>query len=101
MDQEPMQHTDPNSAVMRLAVVGAGRPLNSYSGAPVAAIRLAVTGLARPRREGGRAPTRPCETDREIATAAASIAPGVIVGHCSGATGLEPLTPHETFLRIR
>jgi len=38
-----------------------------------------------------------CVPDAEIAAAAAAIAPreGLIVGHCSGATGLDALAPHE------
>lgn len=35
--------------------------------------------------------------DREIANAAAAIAVGPLVGHCSGATGLDVLAPHECF----
>lgn len=35
--------------------------------------------------------------DREIANAAALIAPGRLVGHCSGATRLDVLVPHERF----
>lgn len=35
--------------------------------------------------------------DGEIAAAAAAVPPGPLVGHCSGATGLEPLAPHEGF----
>lgn len=35
--------------------------------------------------------------DAEIAAAAAAIAPGRLVGHLSGATGLEVLKPHEAF----
>jgi predicted short-subunit dehydrogenase-like oxidoreductase (DUF2520 family) len=38
-----------------------------------------------------------CVPDAEIAAAAAAIHPGPLVGHCSGATGLEPLAPHEAF----
>lgn len=40
-----------------------------------------------------------CVPDAEIASAAASLTPrdGVLVGHCSGATGLEPLAGHEGF----
>ncbi|MGZ8649943.1 MAG: DUF2520 domain-containing protein [Solirubrobacteraceae bacterium] len=38
-----------------------------------------------------------CVPDREIAAAAAAVAPGPLVGHCSGATGLAPLSPHEAF----
>jgi predicted short-subunit dehydrogenase-like oxidoreductase (DUF2520 family) len=38
-----------------------------------------------------------CVPDREIAAAAKVIAPGRLVGHCSGAATLEPLRPHEAF----
>ncbi|MGZ4268953.1 MAG: DUF2520 domain-containing protein [Solirubrobacteraceae bacterium] len=40
-----------------------------------------------------------CVPDDEIAAAAARIAPreGLLVGHCSGATGLDALAPHEAF----
>jgi predicted short-subunit dehydrogenase-like oxidoreductase (DUF2520 family) len=38
-----------------------------------------------------------CVPDAEIAGAAAAIAAGPIVGHCSGATGLDVLAPHEAF----
>jgi predicted short-subunit dehydrogenase-like oxidoreductase (DUF2520 family) len=38
-----------------------------------------------------------CVPDGEIAAAAGQISPGPLVGHCSGATGLRPLTPHEAF----
>lgn len=38
-----------------------------------------------------------CVPDGQIAAAAAHIRPGPLVGHCSGATGLEPLVPHEAF----
>lgn len=35
--------------------------------------------------------------DSEIAAAAASLAPGALVGHVSGATTLAPLAPHRAF----
>ena len=38
-----------------------------------------------------------CVPDAEIAAAAMAIAPGPLVGHCSGATGLGVLAPHEAF----
>jgi predicted short-subunit dehydrogenase-like oxidoreductase (DUF2520 family) len=38
-----------------------------------------------------------CVPDAEIGAAAALIAPGPLVGHCSGATTLAPLAPHEAF----
>ncbi len=38
-----------------------------------------------------------CVPDGQIASVAAQIEPGPLVGHCSGATGLEVLAPHEAF----
>jgi predicted short-subunit dehydrogenase-like oxidoreductase (DUF2520 family) len=38
-----------------------------------------------------------CVPDAEIAAGAAAIVPGPLVGHCSGATGLDALAPHEAF----
>ena len=38
-----------------------------------------------------------CVPDAEIEAAASLIAPGPLVGHCSGATTLAPLAPHEAF----
>ena len=38
-----------------------------------------------------------CVPDGEIAAAAAAVPPGPLVGHCSGATGLDVLAPHEAF----
>ena len=38
-----------------------------------------------------------CVPDGQIAAAAAAVAPGPLVGHCSGATGLDALAPHEAF----
>lgn len=38
-----------------------------------------------------------CVPDSEIAAAAALVSPGRPVGHCSGATGLAALAPHEAF----
>ncbi len=38
-----------------------------------------------------------CVPDQEIAGAAALVPPGGLVGHCSGATGLDVLVGHEAF----
>jgi predicted short-subunit dehydrogenase-like oxidoreductase (DUF2520 family) len=38
-----------------------------------------------------------CVPDSEIGAAAARVAPGAVVGHCSGACGLDVLAPHEAF----
>lgn len=38
-----------------------------------------------------------CVPDGEIAAAARAVPPGPLVGHCSGATTLQPLLPHDAF----
>ena len=58
----------------------------------------AFTGLLpREPSHGDPAVVLLCVPDGEIARAAAKLAPGLIVGHCSGATALEALGPHERF----
>jgi len=79
-----------------IAVVGAGR-LGTALAASLRASGLAVDGpLPRgaPPRAGA---VLLCVPDGEIAAAAAAIERGPLVGHCSGATGLEPLDGHEAF----
>lgn len=75
------------------AVVGAGR-----LGAALAA---ALPGVGGPFGRGfdgtGYSVVLLAVPDREIGNAAAAIAPGPLVGHCSGATGLDVLAPHECF----
>jgi predicted short-subunit dehydrogenase-like oxidoreductase (DUF2520 family) len=78
------------------AIVGRGRMGNALAAALDAAGWEVEGPLGR-----GAAPAAPvvllCVPDREIAPAAAAILPGPLVGHCSGATGLAPLAPHEAF----
>ncbi|MDE3134160.1 MAG: DUF2520 domain-containing protein [Acidobacteriota bacterium] len=101
-----MQRTDPGNAVTRLAIIGAGRLGTAIAAALRGQAGFELTGplgrderLAPATAEG--APSADvvllCVPDREIAAAAAALPPGPIVGHCSGATGLEPLAPHEAF----
>jgi predicted short-subunit dehydrogenase-like oxidoreductase (DUF2520 family) len=45
----------------------------------------------------GPAPVLLCVPDGEIAGAARRLAPGLILGHCSGATALDVLGAHEAF----
>ena len=80
-----------------IAIVGAGR----LGRALADALRATGRPVAGPLRRG-EAPEAAdvvllCVPDGEIAAAAAGIAPGPLVGHCSGATTLEPLAPHEAF----
>ena len=80
-----------------IAIVGAGR-LGSALSAALTAAGFAVLGpLGRGADARGTTAVLLCVPDGEIAGAAASIAPGPLVGHCSGATGLDVLTPHEAF----
>jgi predicted short-subunit dehydrogenase-like oxidoreductase (DUF2520 family) len=77
------------------AVIGRGRLGSALADA-----------LGAPPPLGRGAPVPPeaevvllCVPDAAIAEAAAAVAPrdGLLVGHCSGATTLAPLAPHEAF----
>ena len=80
-----------------IAIVGAGRMGTAIAGA------LRTGGVAVDGPLGRRASANDarivllCVPDREIAAAAAAVAPGRMVGHCSGAATLAPLAPHESF----
>jgi predicted short-subunit dehydrogenase-like oxidoreductase (DUF2520 family) len=81
-----------------IAVVGAGR-LGTALAAALRAAGLAVDDPLGRRDAVPDAATAVllCVPDAEIGAAAAAIAPGPLVGHCSGATGLAPLDGHEAF----
>ncbi len=77
----------------RIAVIGAGRLGSALSAAlqPFSEVRLEGRGA-----DGtGAELVLLCVPDAEIAPAAAAVAPGPLVGHCSGITGLDVLAPHE------
>jgi predicted short-subunit dehydrogenase-like oxidoreductase (DUF2520 family) len=80
-----------------IAIVGRGR----LGTALAAALRAAGRPVAGPLGRGadGRAAGAVllCVPDAEIAAAAGAVVPGPLVGHCSGATGLDALAPHEGF----
>ena len=96
----------PEPAQPRLAIVGTGRLGSAFARAldmmgsiePDATSSIQPVGpLGRGADGAGCDAVLLCVPDAEIALAAAAIAPGPLVGHCSGATGLEPLAPHEAF----
>jgi predicted short-subunit dehydrogenase-like oxidoreductase (DUF2520 family) len=103
LERHPLErHPQPTPAqslfsTRRVAIVGRGRLGNAL------AIALRKAGLIVDGPLGrGAAPTDAeavllCVPDAEIAAAGSLIGPGGPVGHCSGATGLEPLAPHEAF----
>ncbi len=75
-----------------ITVIGRGR-----LGSALAAALGAGEPLGRGSDGAGGAIVLLCVPDAEIAAAAACVAPGRLVGHCSGATTLEVLAPHEAF----
>ncbi|MBA2349300.1 MAG: DUF2520 domain-containing protein [Solirubrobacterales bacterium] len=77
----------------RIAVVGRGRlgPALADALRPFAEVSLHGRGATGTEADL----VLLCVPDHQIAAAAALIAPGRLVGHCSGATGLDPLAPHE------
>lgn len=82
----------------RVAVVGAGR-LGTALASALRTVGVRTDGpLGR-----GQVPDPAttvvllCVPDREIANAAGTIPRGPLVGHCSGATTLEPLQGHRSF----
>jgi predicted short-subunit dehydrogenase-like oxidoreductase (DUF2520 family) len=78
-----------------IAVIGAGR-LGPALTAALRAAGLSVAGpLGRDPDLSGATLVLLCVPDGEIGAAAHKIEPGPLVGHCSGATTLEPLAPHE------
>ena len=113
-----MAGTDLTRGGTRLAIVGAGR----LGSALAAALRTPRTDRGQRTHREQHGPDSPsvaglsvvgplgrgadaagcdvallCVPDREIGAAAGAICRGTIVGHCSGATGLGPLAPHEAF----
>jgi predicted short-subunit dehydrogenase-like oxidoreductase (DUF2520 family) len=81
----------------RIAIVGQGRMGQALAGA------LARSGIEVDGPLGRGATGEDADLvilavpDAQIESAAALIAPGRLVGHCSGSTTLEPLEPHEAF----
>jgi predicted short-subunit dehydrogenase-like oxidoreductase (DUF2520 family) len=93
-----MQRTDSNRGSLRIAIVGAGRLGTAIAAALHGNDDFELKGpLGRGADAAGSDVALLCVPDREIGAAAAMIGPGTIVGHCSGATGLEPLASHEAF----
>ena len=94
LEREPSPDT---SARARLAIVGQGR-LGSALAGGLSRVGYEVSGpLGRGADGVGCDAVLLCVPDAEIACAAAHVALGPLVGHCSGATGLAELTPHEGF----
>ena len=85
------------SAYSRVAIVGRGRLGTALASALREAGHQVDGPLGRGADGSGADAVLLCVPDAEIASAAARVGRGGLVGHCSGATGLDPLTPHEAF----
>ncbi|MCL2418434.1 MAG: DUF2520 domain-containing protein [Conexibacteraceae bacterium] len=100
-----MPPTALNRAQTRLAIVGTGRLGSAFARRLAASNAIALVGpLGREAFHAAAAHAAAtcdavllCVPDAQIAGAAAAIPPGPLVGHCSGATGLQPLAPHDAF----
>jgi predicted short-subunit dehydrogenase-like oxidoreductase (DUF2520 family) len=91
------RHRIDTPSVSACAIVGAGR-LGTALAAALKAAGVEVHGpLSRGADGAGAGVVLLCVPDAEIERAAAAIAPGPLVGHCSGALGLEVLGEHEGF----
>ena len=89
--------TSDTPSCRRLAIVGRGRMGHALADALDAA-GYEVDGPLGRGADGARADAvLLCVPDAEIPRAAGSVRPGPLVGHCSGATGLDALVPHEAF----
>jgi predicted short-subunit dehydrogenase-like oxidoreductase (DUF2520 family) len=83
---------------MRIAIIGSGRLGTAIAAALHGNDDFELTGpLGRGADAAGSDVVLLCVPDREISSAAAAVARGAVVGHCSGATGLEQLAPHDAF----
>ena len=80
-----------------IAIVGAGRLGTALAAALSAAGHDVLGPLGRGANPRDATAVLLCVPDGEIAGAAAEITPGPLVAHCSGATGLDALAPHEAF----
>jgi predicted short-subunit dehydrogenase-like oxidoreductase (DUF2520 family) len=81
----------------RVAIVGSGR-LGTLLARGLQAFGVDVTGpLDRGATPTGTGTVLLCVPDAQIAAAAALVPVGSLVGHCSGATSLDVLAPHEAF----
>ena len=81
----------------KVAIVGAGRLGRALAGALHEAGYEIDGPLGRGAAPRDADVVLLCVPDQEIAAAAACLPQGPLVGHCSGATGLAPLAPHEAF----
>jgi len=89
--------TRASSRALRCAVVGRGRLGGALAQALADAGHRVDGPLGREAHAEGCDIALLCVPDAQIAAAAAAIAPEVLVGHCSGSSGLRPLGARAGF----
>ncbi len=94
LEREPTSDIPP---CKRLAIVGQGRVGSSLARALADSGRDVIGPLPRGTDGADAEAVLLCVPDAEIARAAALIPLGRLVGHCSGASTLGVLAPHEAF----
>ncbi len=87
----------PPAALTSIAIVGRGRFGSALSRALRELGANASEPLGRDADLAGFDAILLCVPDSEIAAAGRPLAAGSLVGHCSGATSLDALAPHERF----
>jgi predicted short-subunit dehydrogenase-like oxidoreductase (DUF2520 family) len=91
------RHSHDTPSLPACAIVGAGR-LGTALAAALTDAGVSVEGpLGRGADGGDAGVVLLCVPDQEIGHTAAAIRPGALVGHCSGALGLEALGDREGF----
>jgi len=80
-----------------IAIVGQGRLGKALTFAMKGAELRVIGPLGRGADGDGAGIVILCVPDSAIADAARAVPPGKLVGHCSGASTLAPLQPHEAF----
>ncbi len=97
MGELDRDHHEPPVDPLTCAVIGHGRMGAALTGALADAGHVVLGPLGRGADAAGADVALLCVPDAEIAHAAAAIAPGPLVGHCSGATGLAAFGGREGF----
>ena len=97
LERRPQPTSSRPIAPERVTIVGAGRLGRALADA-LRATGMPVTGpLGRGAALADADAVLLCVPDVEIAAAAALVGPGIAVGHCSGATGLDVLAGRDAF----
>jgi predicted short-subunit dehydrogenase-like oxidoreductase (DUF2520 family) len=98
LDRQPQPPSAPTPlAPERVALIGDGRLGNALADGLRAAGLTVIGPLGRGATAAGADAVLLCVPDGQITAAASLVEPGLPLGHCSGATGLEVLAGRDAF----